>query len=169
MQDGWTFNFDKQLKKLKDATGYILVTEETPTVIEGAMIFQLKDKIMPYMAFLEVAPHNRATPKKYDQVAGCLIAYAYQLSVMNGKGDYNSMLQFDVLEAQEKDTKKLMAVYSTNYNAVVWDDTTMAIVDEDGEKLVAKYLIKDTTEKDIAKDDGKAKQQPEADDNSAER
>lgn len=168
MQDGWRFNFDKQIKKLKDATGYILVTEETPAIVEGAMIFQLKDKIMPYMALLEVAPHNRATPKKYDHVAGCLMAHAFQLSVLNGQGDYNSMLLFDVHEQQEKDAKKLMALYCGKYNAVVWDDTTMAIMDENGEELVARYLIKDNTDKDTTKNDGKGKPKAESDDKSTE-
>ncbi len=44
IQQGWRFNFDKELKKLKNATGYLLVTEETPDLIEGCMIFQLLDK-----------------------------------------------------------------------------------------------------------------------------
>src|SRR5665213_228137 len=81
MQQDWRFNFDKELKKLKHATGYLLVTEETPTVIEGCRIFQLIDKKEPYLAFVEVAPHNKTDRKKYDHVAGCLIAFAYQLSV----------------------------------------------------------------------------------------
>lgn len=162
MQDGWRFNFDKQIKKLKNATGYLLVSEETPDVIEGAMIFQMVNKVMPYMAYLEVAPHNKTAPKKYDQVAGCLIAYAFELSVINGLGDYNSILQFDVLEEKKEDKLKLMAVYSIKYNARKWDDTTMVIVDEDGEALVTKYLIKDNTT-----DDGKEETNSEANDKSA--
>ncbi|WP_198952507.1 hypothetical protein [Mucilaginibacter sp. MD40] len=82
IQQGWRFNFDKELKRLPNATGYLLITEETPSVIEGCMIFQLIDKKEPYMAFVEVAPHNRKDKKKYDRVAGCLIAYAYQLSLI---------------------------------------------------------------------------------------
>ncbi|QTE40976.1 MULTISPECIES: hypothetical protein [Mucilaginibacter] len=168
MQDGWRFNFEKLIKKLKNATGYLLVTEETPDIIEGALIFQLVDKVMPYMAYLEVAPHNRSNPKKYEQVAGCLIAYAFQQSVIQGKGDYNSMLQFDVLEEKKEDAIKLMAVYSGKYNAKRWDDTTMVIMDEDGESLVTKYLILDTTEKDTT-DDGKEKEKPDTNDNTAEQ
>jgi len=163
MQDGWRFNFDKQIKKLQNATGYLLVTEETPDVIEGAMIFQMVDNITPYMAYLEVAPHNRTAPKKYDHVAGCLIAYAFELSVIHGEGDYNSILQFDVLESKKKDKIKLMAVYSKKYNAKLWDDTTMVIADEDGEALVTKYLKRENTE-----DDGKDKENREANDKSAE-
>jgi len=142
IQQNWRFNFDKELKKLKNATGYLLVTEETPDVIEGCMIFQLIDKKEPYMAFVEVAPHNKKDAKIYDHVAGCLIAFAYQLSVTEGVGDYNSMLQFDVMEEKKEDEVKLMALYSTKYNAKRWGDTTMVIMDEDGEALVKKYLSK---------------------------
>jgi len=55
IQQGWRFNFDKEIKKLKYAVGYLLVTEETPNVIEGCMIFQLINKKEPYMAFVEIA------------------------------------------------------------------------------------------------------------------
>jgi len=131
IQQGWRFNFDKELKKLKNATGYLLVTDETPDIIEGCMIFQLIDKKEPYMAFVEVAPHNKKYAKIYDHVAGCLIAFAYQLSVTEGAGDYNSMLQFDVMEEKKEDGVKLMALYSTKYNAKRWGNTTMVIMDED--------------------------------------
>ena len=36
MQQGWRFNFNIKLKKLSGATGYILVTEEMPDVVEAA-------------------------------------------------------------------------------------------------------------------------------------
>ena len=140
IQQNWRFNFDKQLKKLKNATGYILVTEEAPNVIQGCMIFQLIDKKTPYMAFVEVAPHNKKGIKEYANVAGCLIAFAWQLSVIQGVGDYNGMLQLDVMEEKKEDEVKLMALYSTKYNAKRWDGTTMVIIDDDGEALVAKYL-----------------------------
>jgi hypothetical protein len=142
IQQDWRFNFDKELKKLKNATGYLLVTEEMPNVIEGCMIFQLIDKKEPYMAFVEVAPHNKKDTKIYDHVAGCLIAFAYQLSVIEGVSDYNSMLQFDVMEEKKEDEVKLMVLYSTKYNAKRWGDTTMVIMDEDGEALVKRYLSK---------------------------
>ena len=59
MHDNWRFNFDKQIKKLANATAYVLVAEETPDVVEGCMIFQMVDQIRPNMAFVEIAPHNK--------------------------------------------------------------------------------------------------------------
>lgn len=104
------------------------------------MIFMLNKKIVPYMSFVEVAPHNKSDKKKYDHVAGCLIAYAFRLSLIEGKGDYKGMLFFDVMEESKENEVKLMSVYSAKYNARRWGDTTMVIMDDDGEALVNKYL-----------------------------
>ena len=71
---GWRFNFDKHSVELANATTYVLVTDETPEIIEGCLIFQMIDKKVPYMAFVEVAPHNRENPKRYKYVSGCLIS-----------------------------------------------------------------------------------------------
>lgn len=142
IHDGWRFNFGKELKKLKNSTGYILVTEETPDVIEGCIIFQLIDKEQPYLAMVEIAPHNKNGTRKYDRVAGCLIAFAYQLSVAYGVGPYKAFLQLDVKEERKEDEIKLMAVYSGKYNAqlLVPGGTTMVIADEGGDALIEKYL-----------------------------
>src|SRR5665213_156237 len=101
IQDNWRFNFDKQIKKLAFSTAYILVTEETPGIVEGCMIFQMVEKIRPNMAYIEIAPHNKTDERKYDKVAGCLIAYAFQRTLIEGKGDYNGILFLDLLEEQE--------------------------------------------------------------------
>src|SRR5688572_28075432 len=83
---GWRFNFDKHSKKLVNSETYVLVSGETPSIIEGCLIFQMIDGQVPYMTFIEVAPHNRGYAKKYDYVAGCLISFAFRLSVIKGKG-----------------------------------------------------------------------------------
>lgn len=140
LHDGWRFAFDKLIKKLANATGYVLVTEETPEIIEGCLIFQMKNKIIPYMAFVEVAPHNKNDTKKYDYVAGCLIAFAFRQSIIRGEGDRKSWLSFDVLEEKEDDRIKLMGMYSQKYNAVKADETQMYIMDEAGDALIEKYL-----------------------------
>ena len=85
MQTGWRFNFDKHSQLLAHAETYVLITDETPDITEACLIFQMIDNKIPYMAFLEVAPHNRLHPKRYDFLAGCLIAYAFRLSVIKGE------------------------------------------------------------------------------------
>lgn len=140
LHEGWRFAFDKQIKKLPYATAYVLVTEETPDVFEGCLIFQMKDKVIPYMAFVEVAPHNKTDAKKYDYVAGCLIAFAFKRSIIQGKGDHKAWLSFDVKEEKEEDQIKLMGMYSQKYNAVRVDETQMYIMDDAGDLLIERYL-----------------------------
>lgn len=137
--DGWRFNFKKHSKKANFQT-YILVSSETPDQIEGCLIFQLKDAVEPYMAYVEVAPHNKGKNKHYDKVAGCLIAFACRLSFIHGKGDYKGWLTFDVMEESEKAKVKLMTIYCVKYGALKWGDTTMVIPPEGSEKLINNFL-----------------------------
>ncbi|SFE16189.1 hypothetical protein SAMN05518672_104714 [Chitinophaga sp. CF118] len=141
IQTGWRFNFGSRLMKLSYATAYVLVDQDTPDLIEGTLIFQMQDKTIPYMAYVEVAPHNRTDLKKYDYVAGCLIAFACKQSFIRGKGDYQGWLTFDVCEENEKDQIRLMTHYCTKYKAQRFADTTTMIIDpENGRNLIEEYL-----------------------------
>lgn len=137
--DGWRFNFKSQAKK-KGYQTYILVREETPQVIEACLIFQLRDEQEPYMAYIEIAPHNKGANKQFDKVAGCLIAFASRLSFIHGKDHFKGWLAFDVLEEDKKDELKLMALYCQKYGALKWGETTLVLSPEAGEKLIAEYL-----------------------------
>lgn len=137
---GWRFNFDKHSNDLLNAETYVLITDETPNIIEGCLIFQMIDKKVPYMAFVEVAPHNRENSKKYEYVAGCLIAFAFKQSVLKGKGVYKAQLFFDVKEELKQDEEKLIGLYRAKYNALWMGGTTLVIIDDGGYKLIEKYL-----------------------------
>jgi hypothetical protein len=137
--DEWRFNFKKHSKTNGFKT-YILMCEETPNNIEGCLVFKMKDKIEPYMAFIEIAPHNKSENRKYDKVAGCLIAFACRLSFIHGESDYKGWLAFDVLEEQKENELKLMSLYSKKYNALRFGKTTMVIPPEGGEKLIKEFL-----------------------------
>jgi hypothetical protein len=140
LQEGWRFNFPKHAKD-KGAYTYVIVSEETPKIIEGCLIYKMRKGLEPYMAYIEIAPSNKGEKKKYDLVAGCLIAFACRLSFLYGKGDYKGWLAFDVQEADKMDENKLMALYSSQYKALrLQGTTTMVIAPEDGEKLIEKYL-----------------------------
>jgi len=140
LQEGWRFNFPKHAK-VKGALTYILISEETPTIIEGCLIYKMRKELEPYMAYIEIAPHNQGENKRYDRVAGCLIAFTCRLSFILGKDDYKGWLAFDVQEANKEDEEKLMTLYSRKYKALrLQGTTTMVIMPEDGEKLIGKYL-----------------------------
>ncbi|MEM1406790.1 MAG: hypothetical protein AAGG59_08455 [Bacteroidota bacterium] len=135
--DGWRFNFRKNSKRMNTKT-YVLTANNTPDQIEGCLIINTEDQFQDYMAFVEVAPHNRGENRKYDRVAGCLIAFASRQSSISGKEGY---LAFDVLEENVEDEKKLMELYGSKYHAVrLGESTTMIIVPEGSEKLIDEYL-----------------------------
>jgi hypothetical protein len=137
IRDGWLFNFSKHSKG-KDFETYILTTDKTPEIIEGCLIINTKIKYQVYMAFVEVAPHNRGVAKKHDRVAGCLIAFACRQSFIKGREGY---VAFDVIEENKEDERKLMNIYSLKYNAVRLDtSTTMIILPEGSKKLINEFL-----------------------------
>ena len=137
--DEWRFNFKKHSKQSGFQT-YILICEEMPDGIEGCLIFKMKDKVEPYMAFIEIAPHNKGMDRKYDKVAGCLIAFACRLSFIIGESDYKGWLAFDVLEEDKENEIKLMSLYAKKYGALKFGKTTMVIPPEGGEKLINEFL-----------------------------
>lgn len=138
--DGWRFNFNKHAKK-KGFETYVLITAEGSRNPEGCLIFEMKNKVEPYMAYVEVAPHNKGEDKEYEYIAGCLIAFACRLSFANGEGDFKGYLAFDVMEEDKKDEIKLMRIYSTKYRALrISDSTTMIIPPAGGQKLIDQFL-----------------------------
>ncbi len=139
IHQNWHFNFSKHVKK-RNCTGYVLVTNDSPNVIEGCMIFEMIEKAIPSIAYLEIAQHNRKPQKKYENIAGCLIAYGFKLSLIMGKGDYKGLLFLDVSEEKEENQQKLMRTYSQKYNAKLYAGGTMVIMDEGGEDLIKRYL-----------------------------
>lgn len=137
--DGWRFNFKKHSKKAGFQT-HILVCAETPNIIEGCLTFQLRESVEPYMAYIEISPHNKGKNKQYDKVAGCLIAFASRLSFLFGKEHFKGWLTFDVMQENKQDEMKLMAIYCQKYGALKWKETTMVISPEIGEQLINKFL-----------------------------
>lgn len=63
----------------------------------------MKKKVEPYMAYVEIAPHNKGLNKKHEKVAGCLIAFACRLSFIKANEPYRGYLVFDVLEEDKAD------------------------------------------------------------------
>lgn len=137
INDGWRFNFSKHSKG-KDYETFTITTEKTPEIIEGCIIINTQSPHQVYMAFVEVAPHNKGDKKRYEKVAGCLIAFACRQSFIKGNEGY---LAFDVLEEKKENEVKLMTLYSQKYNAVRLDiSTTMIILPEGSEKLINEFL-----------------------------
>ena len=133
--DGWQFSWKKHFH-LPNSKAFKIVIEADPGVIQGLLLFQMIGKEEPYMAFLEVAPHNKGKDKQFDFVAGCLISRACQLSFLEGKGHYQGFLAFQCMD------EKVIKVYANKYGAIRVDTTYMYIDPMVGKKLIEEYLFR---------------------------
>ncbi len=145
MQEGWYFNFAKQVRLLKGWSSYALKLENSAG-IQGCLIFQLRpspNNAAPaacYMPFIEVAPHNYGASKQYERVAGCLIAYAYWLSLELGETYNKGILFFEVGEEDPANEEKLIALYEQKYYARRWSNNLLFIDTVGGKALLETYL-----------------------------
>lgn len=139
MTDEWRFNFKKH-SKVKGYETYVLICDETPEIIEGCLIFEMQEVVGAYMAFIEVAPHNRGEDKRYDRVAGSLIAFACRMSFVRGDDESKGYLTFEVIEEEIENKEKLIAMYMAKYNALYFGQTTLVITPEGSEKLINEFL-----------------------------
>ncbi len=132
-KDGWNFNW-RQLSKEENGQTFILRTINSPNQVEGAL--QLKFEYdMLVMDALELAPHNIGQEnKRYDYVAGCLIAFACRES-FKIEGDYKGFLTF-------VSKTNLIEWYAKKYGAELALGQRMFIDWGNGEKLIERYLYR---------------------------
>jgi hypothetical protein len=130
-KDGWNFHW-RQLLKKHNAQTFILKIKEDSSSIEGMLqLIRLNDMLI--MDVIEIAPHNVGNKnKKYDYVAGCLIAYACRES-FKIEGNYKGFLTF---------TSKtdLIEWYINQYGATQAIGQKMFISPKIGTMLIDKYL-----------------------------
>jgi hypothetical protein len=109
-----------------------LKTIEPPQELEGALQLKTENEML-IMDVLEIAPHNIGQKnKKYDYVAGCLIAFACRES-FKLEGNYKGFLTF-------VSKTNLIKWYSDKYGAVLALGQRMYIDDNIGLKLIKEYL-----------------------------
>lgn len=130
-KDGWNFNW-RQLLNEEKGQAYILKTVDSSLQIEGALYLKCEHSML-IMDALELAPRNIGTVnKRYDYVAGCLIAYGCRES-FKLKGEYKGFLTF-------VSKTNLIQWYAQKYGAELALGQRMFIDWENGEKLIEKYL-----------------------------
>ncbi len=131
-KDGWQFNW-QSLYKTEGAEIYILCLEETPKQVEGMVMLSVMYEEMPYLHNIEVAPHNLGREGRYDNAAGCLLAYCCSKSFDLGKNAYEGYLVFD-------SKTELIPYYNTKYGAQVSIPPTMYFDRDTALILMKKYL-----------------------------
>jgi len=128
-KDGWNFNW-RQLTK--EGKVFVLRTLDSVEQIQGALCLKIVHEML-VMEALELAPHNIGQKdKRYDYVAGCLIAFACRES-FKIKGDYKGFLTF-------VSKTNLIKWYSEKYGAELALGQRMFIDWENTEILIDKYL-----------------------------
>ena len=129
-KDGWNFNWHK-LTKNENAKSYVLKMLNPQRTVEGALLLRVEEEML-IMDVLEIAPHNIGKNKKYDYVAGTLIAYACKQS-FKIEGDYKGFLTF-------VSKTNLIDWYIEKYGAELAIGQRMFIDWENGQQLIEKYL-----------------------------
>ncbi len=130
-KDGWNFNWRK-LSKEKNSKIFILRTIELNPGVEGVLQLKVENDML-IMNVLEIAPHNISRKnKRYDYVAGCLIAFACKES-FKMDSNYKGFLTF-------MSKTSLMNWYKKKYGAKVGLGQRMFIDYENGLKLIEQYL-----------------------------
>lgn len=134
-KDGWQFNWRK-LASMEQT--YVLTTRNTPGSVEGALCLRMKSGML-FMEALELAPHNVGQKhKRYDHVAGCLIAYACRESFKT-IGEYRGFLGF-------VSKTELIHWYVEKYGAKVALGHRLYFDTESGEHLIKEYLYRKKTD-----------------------
>ena len=135
-KDGWNFNWRMLVKQRKTQT-YVLKLINKQKTVEGALQLRVEEGMM-IMDVLEVAPHNIGKNKRYDYVAGALIAYACRES-FKLESNYKGFLTFVA-------KTKLIEWYKKKYGAELALGQRMFIDWENGQKLIEKYLNRNNDE-----------------------
>lgn len=131
-KDGWNFNW-RQLYKIEGSIIYKITLVESPKKVEGVLMLTLFNEEMLFMNNVELAPYNIGTTKKYDNVAGCLLAFACKKSFELGEESYEGYLSFD-------SKTELIDLYSEKYGAKLAAGNKMYFNPEASKKLMKKYL-----------------------------
>ena len=129
---GWQFTW-RTLFNTEGAEFYKLTLKDKTSTVQGILMFSIMYEEMLYMNNIEIAPHNLGSEGQYDNVAGCLIAFACLKSFELGKNTYKGYLTFD-------SKTKLIPVYKEKYGAINSMGQRMFIDPMQGLQLIEKYL-----------------------------
>ncbi len=129
--ESWNFDWQEIFKRENTQT-YVLTLNSEPTSIQGILHLKVQAQML-IMDLIELAPHNIGRKnKKYNRVAGCLIAFACR-EAFKLEGNYKGFLTFE-------SKTKLIDWYIKNYNAKIAIGQKMCIEPMDGKELINAYL-----------------------------
>jgi len=127
-KNDWKFKWQEQLK-LSDREVYKLVIQDNAKIIQGLISITNQGDHM-YMHLIESAKFNKGKGKIYAGVPGNLVAFACQLSFING---YDGYLAFDAKTA-------LIQHYQETLHATHFRGTKMIIETTAANRLIKQYF-----------------------------
>ena len=130
-KDGWSFNWKTAFKKTNSEIYILRIKKDKYKTVQGVIQLVFHNGMIS-IELIEVHPNNRGKNKKYDLVAGCLIAFGCRESFILDN-DYQGYLTFESKTV-------LIDVYLEKYGAIQTFKNKMYISPEQGIKLISKYL-----------------------------
>lgn len=130
--DGWNFAWS-QLATEGDGRLYGMTVSASSDSFENMLMLTMTDNELVYMICIEVAPHNYGSVGLYENVAGCLLAFACLKSFEEGNGNYSEYVSFD-------SKTQLVQLYEPKYGARRAKGTKMFFNPEAGARLIQNYL-----------------------------
>ncbi|MEN0006918.1 MAG: hypothetical protein AAF798_22390 [Bacteroidota bacterium] len=131
-KDGWNFNW-RALFNTQGSELHKIALLETPVLVEGVVMLSLFNEKMLFMNNIELAPHNIGAGKKYERIAGCLLAFACKQSFEYGRDTYRGYLSFD-------SKTELINWYQYQYGAKIARGNKMYFDPDTGTKLMKEFL-----------------------------
>jgi len=124
------FEWSKLIKQADSKSYSLKLVDKTNDVL--GLLHLINNQGMLIMNLVEVSKNNMGRKKRYDYVAGCLIAFACKLS-FEIESNYKGFLTFNA-------KSELIELYKSKYYAKQINGQRMYIEPEYGVKLINEYL-----------------------------
>lgn len=128
LKDGWKFTWSKLYESNAQFYGVIYKDK-----LQGIIKLRFDVEGFVEMSNLELSPSNFGSKGRFENVSGCLIAYACLKSFELGQGNYRGYISF-------KSKGELIEHYAYKYYAELVFREQMIIAPTNGLRLIQEYL-----------------------------
>jgi hypothetical protein len=129
-EEDWNFDWNKELNTANKRI-FKLVTKDEPTTIQGLISIEDKNDHI-FMHLIENAIHNKDKDRKYNGVAGNMVAFACKTAFELGYDGFISFISKTALKQH----------YQKTLGAKILFGDTMVIETNEAKILVEKYFNK---------------------------
>ncbi len=123
------FEFDWAKEKENHVFKIVKLEEEDGEILGLLSVINIPDELRIHVNLIENSNDNKGKTKKVDRVAGCLLAFAVQMSFEKGYLGFTSLIP----------KTELIGLYVNKYGFSQYG-RQLAIEQQDAIKLIQKYL-----------------------------